>query len=272
MAGRKSRRQRITGSALTGIGEHVKSVHSFCLTILLIPSSLLADETLVAVAANFTGTADRLEAAFEQVSHHEVTIATGSTGSLYAQIRNGAPYDILLAADQERPALLLESGDAIGGSPFTYAIGRLVLLSANPVMILADVRTTLVQEGLATLAIANPALAPYGIASREALQSLGLWNVVKGKIVMGENVGQTMALIATGNAELGIVSLAQLLHGGAFSDQAYLPVPENLHKRIRQDAVLLRHGRDNVAAREFLAFMKSAAGKAVIISDGYGVN
>jgi molybdate transport system substrate-binding protein len=250
----------------------MNKVNPVCLAFLLISPALLADDALIAVAANFTRAAGQLESAFERESQHQVTIATGSTGSLYAQILNGAPYDVLLAADQERPALLLQSADAVGGSLRTYAIGRLVLWSANPAAIQSNLQTTLAQENIATLAIANPALAPYGIASRETLQSLGIWNAVRGKIVMGENVGQTFALIATGNAALGIVSRSQVLNGGTLSAQKFLPVPETLHERIRQDAVLLAHGRDNVAAREFLAFLESAKGKAVIQSNGYGVN
>lgn len=272
MAGPKNRRQHKTGTALTGIGERMKRVNSFCLAFLLISPTLLADEALIAVAANFTRAADQLESAFERTSQHQVTIVTGSTGSLYAQILHGAPYDVLLAADQERPALLLESADAEDGSLLTYAIGSLVVWSANPALLRSDLQATLAQPDLTTLAIANPALAPYGIATRETLQSLGVWNAVREKIVMGENVGQTLALIATGNAELGIVSLSQVLNGDTLPSQKYLPVPENLHGGIRQDAVLLRHGRDNVAAREFLAFLASANGKAVIRSSGYGVN
>lgn len=272
MAGQKNRRQRRTGVVWTGIGERLKTKSAFFLGFILAPLSLLADDALIAVAANFARAAEQLESTFERNSQHRVTITTGSTGTLYAQILNGAPYDVLLAADEERPALLLESADAIGGSAFTYAIGQLVLWSANPAMIQSDLRSTLVQEEITALAIANPALAPYGIASREALQSLGVWDSVRSKIVMGENVGQTMALIATGNAPLGIVSFSQVMNGATLPSQKYLPFSEDLHAPIRQDAVLLRHGRDNLAARDFLAFLVSAEGKAVIISNGYSVN
>ena len=250
----------------------MNKTNALCLGLTLVSPSLLADEALIAVAANFARTAQQLESTFERNTQHQVTITTGSTGILYAQILNGAPYDVLLAAVEERPALLLESADAIGGSAFTYAIGKLVLWSANPAVIHPDIQSTLVQEEISALAIANPALAPYGIASREALQSLGVWDTVRGRIVMGENVGQTLALIATGNAELGIVSLSQVVSGGTLPSQKYLPVPENLHERIRQDAVLLRHGRDNAAARDFLAFLNSREGKAAIKSSGYGVD
>ena len=249
----------------------MKKITLLVIVFLLAPRALLADDALVAVAANFSSTAGQLKSLFERNTNHRLTITSGSTGSLYAQIRNGAPYDILLAADQQRPALLLASGDAVAGSSFTFAVGRLVLWSANPALIRADLLTTLAQEDFAALAIANPALAPYGIASREALQSLGVWDSVRDRIVMGENVGQAMALVATGNAELGMLSLAQMSDGRTPA-AAYLTVAEELHEPIRQDAVLLRHGRANVAAQEFLDFLKSAEGKAVIQTNGYGVD
>lgn len=241
----------------------------FCL--LVASPSVQADEALVAVATNFARAAGQLESSFEQNTQHDVTITTGSTGILYAQILNGAPYDALLAADAERPALLLESTDAVEGSAFTYALGSLVLWSASPAAIQSDLRSTLVQDDVSALAIANPALAPYGAASREALQSLGVWDTVRDRIVMGENVGQTMALIATGNAAIGIVSRSQVVNGETLPGQKYLPVPQNLHERIRQDAVLLQHGSKNRAARDFLEFIKSTEGQAVIESNGYGV-
>jgi len=245
---------------------------SLCLGLLFVSCPLLADDALIAVAANFSQTAEQLKTAFERETQHRVTITTGSTGSLYAQILNGAPYDVLLSADRERPSLLLKSGNAIAGSAFTFAIGRLVLWSANPAVIQSDLETTLAQEHITALAIANPSLAPYGIASREALQSLQVWSRVRNKIVMGENVGQTMALIATSNAELGIVSLSQLVNSETLSSGNYLLIPENLHASIRQDGVLLRHGRDNAAARDFLHFLQSTEGRAVIESNGYGVD
>jgi len=249
----------------------MKRTSAICLGLLVASPSVQADEALIAVATNFARVAGQLESSFEQNTHHDVTITTGSTGILYAQILNGAPYDALLAADTERPALLLESTDAVDGSAFTYAIGSLVLWSASPAMIQSDLRSTLVQDGVSALAIANPALAPYGAASREALQSLGVWDTVRDRIVMGENVGQTMALIATGNAAIGIVSRSQVVNGDTLPGQKYLPVPQNLHERIRQDAVLLQHGSKNRAARDFLEFMKSTEGQAVIESNGYGV-
>jgi len=233
---------------------------------------VLAEEALIAVAANFNKVAEQLAATFEQNSAHEITITSGATGSLYAQILNGAPFDAFLAADQKRPMLLLQSSNAVPGSRFTFASGRLALWSAEPGQIRSDLAATLGQTGLVTLAIANPALAPYGNASREALQSLGVWDIVRDKIVMGENVGQTNALIATGNAQIGIVSLSLVLDSGSSPIHTYLPIPAEMHRPIRQDAILLRHGADNPAARGFLAFIRSAGGQATIESNGYGVD
>lgn len=232
----------------------------------------VADEALIATAANFKSVAQQLEIAFESETGHLITITSGSTGSLYAQILNGAPYDVLLAADQERPLLLEESEHAVSGSRFTFALGRLALWSANSRLIQTDLSTTLQQKEIFSLAIANPELAPYGIASREVLQSLDTWKTVGDKIVMGQNVGQTHALVATGNAEVGLVALSLVSGQNNLRKGAYLPVPESLHSPIRQDAVLLRHGEGNLAAIGFLAFLQSADGQKVIRANGYGVD
>ena len=243
-----------------------------CLVMLAVTRPALAAEALIAVAANFSALAERLEVEFESRTDHDITIAIGSTGSLYAQIRNGAPYDVFLAADQERPTLLEKSGNAVDGSRFTFAEGRLALWSADGSLIKADLQTTLRQHEIHALALANPALAPYGNASREALQSLGVWDSVRDKVVMGQNVGQVYALIATGNAQAGFVALSQLISGDQAPGIAYLPVPRKLHAPIYQDAVLLRHGRQNMAAIDFLAFLQSSDARDAISSNGYGVN
>jgi len=245
---------------------------SICSVFLLISPLVQAEEALIAVATNFVRVAEQLEAAFEATTEHRITITSGSTGSLYAQIRNGAPYDALLAADQERPLLLLRSDDAADGSSFTFAIGRLVLWSADSELIQADLSATILQDEVITLAIANPALAPYGKASREALQSLQIWDEVRNKIVLGQNVGQTNAMIATGNAQAGIVSLSLMLHRAMLADKDFLLIPEEYHGVIRQDAVLLSHGRNNSAAIDFLSFLQSVEGQAIIKSNGYGVD
>lgn len=239
---------------------------------LALSSPVLADEAFIALAANFKSVAQQLKTAFESESGHRITITSGSTGSLYAQILNGAPYDVLLAADQERPTLLEKSGYAVSGSRFTFASGKLALWSANPELIQGDLSTTLLQKEIVSLAIANPALAPYGFATREALQSLHVWDKVRDKIVMGQNVGQAHALIATGNAQAGIVALSLVIGHGEAPGKTYLPVPQHLYAPIYQDAVLLRRGQDNSAAIDFLAYLRSTEGRQVIRANGYGVD
>lgn len=244
----------------------------FVLSVLLVPAMLHAEDALVAVASNFVLTAERLKTDFESQTEHSITIASASTGSLYAQILNGAPYDVLLAADRIRPGLLVKSGHAISGSQFTFASGRLALWSANADRILADLRSTLGQPDINSLAIANPAVAPYGVASRQFLQSLNVWGDLRGKIVMGENVGQTHTFVATGNAELGIGAYSLVLADESVRQEAYLPIPESQHTPIDQDAVLLRHGERNPAATGFLAFIKSDDARQTIASLGYSTH
>lgn len=227
----------------------------------------VAAEALAAVASNFSDVAMTLKAEFEANSPHEIGIVTGSTGKLYAQIVNGGPFDVLLAADQERPRLLEISGDAVAGSRFTYAIGQLVLWSPQAAIIGADIASTLGQPRVRKIAIANPALAPYGSAARETLQSLGVWEDARANIVMGENVGQAYALVATGNADLGFVAMSQVLT--APQRGQYIAVPSTSHQAVRQDAVLLRHGAGNEAARAFLDFLREQPARRLIAASGY---
>lgn len=224
-----------------------------------------ADATL-AVAANFKAAMTRLEPAFEAQSGHDLAVAYGATGKFYAQIVNGAPFDALLAADAERPARLETSGDAVAGSRFTYAIGRLVLWSPDPDRIGADGEAVLRAGEFRRLAIANPALAPYGAAASDVIAALGVEAGLQDRIVMGENVGQAFALVASGGAELGFVALSQVKAAGQGS---WWAPPSSLHAPIRQDAVLLAHGEGNDAARAFLAFLVSDQARAIIADAGY---
>jgi molybdate transport system substrate-binding protein len=237
----------------------------------LLPTGASAGEALVAVAANFTEVVGRLEADFERTTGHDLTVTTGSTGLLYAQIRSGAPYDVLLAADRLRPELLEKEGRAVAGSRFTYAVGRLTLWSAAPELVSTDGAETLRAGAFRKLAIANPDLAPYGVAARETLAALGLLETLGDRIVMGENIGQTHALVATGNAELGFVALSYVLSPGNRIPGSRWDVPQELHAPIRQDAVLLTRGAANAAARDFLEYLKRDEARAVIESFGYGV-
>lgn len=229
-----------------------------------------AEETLIAVAANFSEVMERLEADFERETGHELTVTIGSTGKLYAQITHGAPFDVLLAADQKRPELLESEGLAVTGTRFTYAVGRLTLWSPDKGRVGADGAATLRAGDFRSLSLANPALAPYGVAAKETLVELKLWETLETKIVMGENIGQAHALVASGNAELGFVALSYVLSPRNEQPGSRWDVPGDLYTPIRQDAVLLSRAADNVAARAFLTFLQREAVRKLIESYGYG--
>ena len=229
-----------------------------------------ADEATVAVAANFQPVLELLAEQYRKDSGHRLRISSGSTGKLYAQITNGAPYDVLLAADRARPTRLGQQGLGIGDSQFTYAMGQLALIAAANGSMLDDVTATLAQENVRAVAIANPALAPYGRAAREVLDALGVAASLQGRIVMGENVGQAYALVATGNADLGLVALS--LAKSASADR-YLAISRDLHGPIRQDAILLNRGADNPAATSFMAYLRDdPTARALISAAGFGVD
>jgi len=228
-------------------------------------SAASADVVHVAVATNFATTCRQLVDAFTVASQHEVLLSEGSTGKLAAQIANGAPFEVFLAADAERPRRLENDHHAVAGTRFSYALGRLVLWSARDDIVRGD--AVLRTGRFAHLAIANPDLAPYGAAAREVLQHLGLWDRLLPKLVRGEDVGQTFHFVSTGNAELGFVALSQL--GGARGSRWL--VPSNLHAPIEQQAVLLVAGQNDPAAKAFLTFISSATARSLIELAGYGV-
>ena len=230
-----------------------------------------AAEALVAVAANFAEVIEELRPIFERETGHRLQATTGSTGKLYAQITAGAPFQILLSADARTPERLEAEGPGISGTRFTYAIGRLTLWSGDPAAIAGDGKAALTASGVRHIAIANPDLAPYGVAARQALQRLGLWESLQGKIVMGQNIGQTHSMVATGNAQLGFVALSAVLSPRAPAGGSRWDVPQDLFAPIRQDAVLLKPGADNAAARAFLEFLKSDPAREIIGRFGYGV-
>lgn len=228
----------------------------------------LADEAQLAVAANFMAPMQKIAANFEASSGHKLQLASGATGKFYAQIKNGAPFDLLLAADDETPARLEQEGLAVAGSRFTYATGKLALWSASPDLV--DAKGEVLRQGkFAHLALANPKLAPYGRAAQETLQALGLYDVLQSKLVTGENIAQAQQFVATGNAELGFVAVSQVWRDGKFTSGSAWLVPEKLHAAIRQDVVLLQHGRNNAAASALLKYLQSDAAKVVIASYGY---
>ncbi len=244
---------------------------SFPALALLSPMLATADTALIAVATNFAETAETLVQDFENLGEHEIEISSAATGKHYAQIVNGAPFDALLAADQERPRRLEESAHAVVGTRFVYAVGKLTLWSPDEELIGDNGTEVLERQEFRALAIANPALAPYGAAAKEVLQSLGLWSALEAKIVMGENVGQAFALAATRNAELGLVALASVISKRNTRNGSRWDVPAHLHAPIRQEAVLLVHGYENAAAVAFLAYLRSDAARLTITAYGYGL-
>ena len=228
----------------------------------------VATDVQVAVAANFTAPMQAIAAGFEQATGHKAQLAYGATGMFYAQIRNGAPFDVLLAADDETPAKLEREGTAVAGSRFTYAIGHLALWSARPGYV-DDQGAVLKQGAFVHLALANPKLAPYGAAAVETLNRLGLRAALQPRFVQGENIAQTFQFVSSGNAELGFVALSQVYERGALKRGSAWIVPSALHAPIRQDAVMLARGRDNPAALALLKYLKQDQARAIIRAYGY---
>ena len=227
-----------------------------------------ADVVQVAVAANFTAPARALAEVFARTTGHEARLSFGATGAFYTQIKNGAPFDVLLAADDERPARLEKEGDTVAGSRFTYATGQLVLWSAKPGLV-DDEGAVLKHGQFGKIAIANPKNAPYGAAAVEAMNKLGLAATLQPKLVTGESIGQTFNFIATGNAELGFVALAQVLEGGKLKSGSMWVVPAQYHAPIIQDAVILNRAASNPAAKAWMELLKTPQSKALIRSYGY---
>lgn len=224
-----------------------------------------AGEASVAVAANFTAPAKELAALYKERTGYTVDLSFGASGQFFTQISQGAPFDIFLSADDERTKKAVQEGLAVPGSEFTYAIGKLVLWSATPGVVDKD-GAVLKKGAFAHLALANPKAAPYGAAGEETLKALGVYDAVKGKIVTGENIGQTYQFVLTKNAELGFVALSQVIEQRGGSQWL---VPQKLYAPIVQDGVLLKHGRNNAVAKGFFAFLKSKQAAEVIKRYGY---
>lgn len=244
-----------------------KSAAPFLLSLLAV-ASVHADEVQVAVAANFTGPMQVIAVLFERDTGHRAKLAFGGTGKFYAQINNGAPFDVLLAADDETPARLIKEGNGVAGSAFPYAIGKLVLWSADARLVDAK-GAVLKKGGFRHLAIANPKAAPYGAAAMQAMSRLGVSEALRPLLVQGENIAQTQQFVASGAAELGFVAYAQVIRNGAFGSGSGWVVPASLHDPIRQDAVLLGRGKGRPAAVALLAYLKGEKARAVIHSFGY---
>lgn len=231
-------------------------------------ASAFAEEVQVAVAANFTAPMKVIAADFEKATGHKTVLSFGSTGKFYSQIRNGAPFEVFLAADDETPIKLEKEHGIAAGSRFTYAIGKLVLWSAKPDFV--DAKGEILKKGsFAHIALANPKLAPYGAAAVETMNKLGVQEKLQAKFVQGDSIGQAFSFVSTGNAELGFVALSQVYEGGKIKSGSAWIVPASLHNPIRQDAVLLNKGKDNKAANALIDYLKSEPAKAVIRSFGY---
>ena len=238
------------------------------IAFLLASNVIFADDVQVAVAAYFTAPMQKIAAEFEKDTGHKAQLAFGATGKFYAQIKNGAPFEILLAADDMTPNKLEKEGLGIANSRFTYAIGKLVLWSSKPGFV--DAQGDVLKKGnFKHLSIANPKLAPYGAAAIETLTALNLLDAIEPKFVQGENIAQTHQFVATGNAELGFVALSQVMKDGKISEGSGWIVPSNLHRAIRQDAVLLANGKDKPAAAALLKYLSSDKAKVLIKSYGY---
>ena len=236
----------------------------------LLAGAASAEDVQVAVAANFSAPMQVIAAAFKKDTGHKARLAFGSTGKFYAQIKNGAPFQVLLSADAETPARLEREGMTVAATRFTYAIGKLALWSAKKGMVDGS-GTVLSKGGYAHLAIANPKLAPYGAAAIEVLKHLSLLEAVQPRLVQGENIAQTYQFVASGNAELGFVALSQVSRDGKLTGGSAWIVPTNLHAPIRQDAVMLVNGKGNAAASALMAYLKSDKAKAVIRAYGYDI-
>ena len=225
-------------------------------------------EVNAAVAANFAAPMQRIAMAFEQETGHKAILSFGSTGNLYAQIRNGAPFQILLSADSQTPAKLESEGLGLTGSRFTYAVGTLVLWSKQPGFV--DEKGDVLRVAkFERIAIANPKLAPYGVAALQTLTQLGVLSSVQPKLVQGENIAQAFQFVATENAQLGLVALSQVMVDGKIAQGSAWIVPSKLHAPIAQDAILLVKGRDNPAAVALMRYLQSDRVKVIIRSYGY---
>lgn len=236
-------------------------------SVLLIasPQALVAGEVRVAVAANFTQAAKEIGASFARETGHRAVFSFGSTGQLFTQIGLDAPFEVFLAADTARPQMAVEQGLALAGSRFTYARGRLVLFSSDEGLV--DGEATLKRDGFHKIAMANPVTAPYGAAAVQVLKALGVHDALKDRFVLGNNIAQTFQFVGTGNAELGFVAYSQVMDR---TDGSRWLIPDHYYAPIAQDAVLLKRGAENAAARAFMVYLQGAQAQAIKNKYGYG--
>jgi molybdate transport system substrate-binding protein len=247
----------------------MKSLCAYLAAVLLLQAPvLMAEDITAAVASNFTQVLRELALDFERQSGHRVILAPGSSGRLYAQVVNGAPYDLFFSADAEKPAQLVANGLADADSLVTYALGTLVLWSTDPAMLVTN-GEALRDAGNNRVALANPRLAPYGAAAAQVLEQLAVPGIIR---VTGENITQAYQFVETGNVPLGFVALSQVMDEGRIRRGAGWVVPQEMYEPIRQDVVLLSRPKPNYAAREFLDFVMSIQGKNIISKYGYGTD
>ncbi len=233
-------------------------------------SSASAGEVTAAVAANFTAPVQQIAELFQKETGNTVKLSFGSSGKFYSQIKEGAPFDVFLSADEKNPKLLEEEGLAVKDTRFVYALGKLVLWSAKPGFV--DDKGAVLSKGeYNKIAYADPKLAPYGLAAQETLLKMNLWDKVQGKLVTGESIGQTYQFAATGNAELAFIALSQVTKDGKVSEGSWWVVPADMYNPIKQSAVQLSAAKDPAAAKAFMAFLKSEKALAIIRNFGYGL-
>jgi len=248
--------------------ENTMSRLSLLAGLLLTSLAAHADEVQVAVAANFTAPMQQIAALFEKDTGYKAMLSFGATGKFYVQITNGAPFEVLLAADDETPVKLEKEALGVAGSRFTYAVGKLVLWSANPDLV--DAAGAILKTGsFKHLALANPKTAPYGAAAMEVMNKLGVVSELQPRFVQGESITQTQQFVASGNAELGFVALSQVFKDGKLTTGSMWAIPGKLHEPILQDAVLLAKGKDKPASLALMAYLKGEKARAIIKSYGY---
>ena len=235
----------------------------------LLSTPAFADMAQVAVASNFGGAMKEIAKSFQKDTGHEVTIMAAGTGKLYAQIKNGAPFEVLLSADDKTPKNLEAEGLAVPGTRFTYALGKLVLWSARPNTV--DREGKVLRQGhFAHLSLGNPKTVPYGQAAVELLRRLGLYEALEPRFVLGENVAHAQHFVDSGNAELGFVAKSGVYKDGQLTGGSAWWIPDSLYSPIRQDAVLLKQGEQNAAARALLAYLRQPPARAIMTALGYG--
>lgn len=250
---------------------HPSRALRYALTLLLLPlGNAVAAQVQVAVASNFTAPMREIAVRFERDTGHQARLAFGASGKFYAQILNGAPFEVLLSADDTTPGRLEQEGAAVRGSRFIYAVGRLVLWS--PTAGLVEDGPELLRKGdFRHLAVANPKTAPYGAAALATLEHLGLAETLRGRLVQGENIAQTHQFVASGNAQLGFIALSQVAKDGEIVSGSGWLVPADLHPPIRQEAVLLTKGQHDPAAKALMEYLAQPQVRELIQSYGYGL-